>query len=88
LFWRANCNICFVARPYAVIAMNPLATGVNSEPTLSRTAVIADWADVLTQGARETLDRMDTTLTLAEAKVSLIQHLRERRREWEAARFN
>ncbi len=51
------------------------------EPITLHTDVIADWVTTLTKGARASLDRMDTRLTLAEAKVQLIRHMIERRRE-------
>jgi predicted DNA-binding protein YlxM (UPF0122 family) len=40
---------------------------------------IADRADVLIHDAHDALERMDTRLTLAEAKVALVRHMIARR---------
>lgn len=55
--------------------MNPTGPTLLPPP-----AVIADWAETLTVETRKALDRMDTTLTLAEAKVALMRRLLARRR--------
>jgi len=53
---------------------------MNTEPDL-RDPATADWADVLVHEAQHALDRMDTTMTLAEAKIALLRRVRARREE-------
>jgi hypothetical protein len=45
---------------------------------------LADWAETLPRYVRHALARMDTTLTLAEAKAELVRVLVERRRTLES----
>lgn len=59
--------------------MNPHATAADTIPN-PPVAVMADWAETITRSAREALDRMDTTLSLAEAKVALVARIRARRK--------
>jgi len=44
-------------------------------------SVMAEWADSLLRDAQKHLGRMDTTLTLAEAKVAVVRRMIERRRQ-------
>jgi hypothetical protein len=60
--------------------MNPHTSAADTLPN-PPVAVMADWAETLTRSAREALDRMDTTLSLSEAKLALIARIRARRRE-------
>lgn len=62
--------------------MHLTSSNANLNPP-SRNTVIVEWVDVLTHSARDAINRMDTTLTLAEAKVALLRQLLARRREWE-----
>ena len=55
---------------------------MNAEPELRDPATIADWAHVLVDEAQHALDRMDTTLTLTEAKIALVRRVRARREEF------
>jgi hypothetical protein len=64
--------------------MNPLATGADTRPA---DPTPRDWDDALLRGARESLDQLDPSTTLAEAKAALARLLCERRREWEARRW-
>jgi len=47
----------------------------DTDVTDRKVTAIAQWADVLTRSAHDALERMDTTLTLAEAKVAMIREL-------------
>jgi hypothetical protein len=40
-----------------------------------RVTAMAEWADTLTRGAHDALERMDMTLTLAEAKVVMVREM-------------
>ena len=51
-----------------------------SSEAIQLSAVISEWAGTLTGDAQKALDRMDTTLTLAEAKVALVRRRIARRR--------
>jgi hypothetical protein len=44
----------------------------------------SEWAETLPQYVRGVLARLDTTLTLSEAKAELANGLIERKRAWEA----
>jgi hypothetical protein len=52
-----------------------------TDPTSRPVSVMAEWADTLVRDAQKHLGRMDTTLTLAEAKVALVRRIIERRRQ-------
>jgi hypothetical protein len=47
----------------------------ETDVTDRKVNAMAQWADVLTRSAHEALERMDTTLTLAEAKVAMVREL-------------
>jgi hypothetical protein len=52
-----------------------LATPMITDVTDRKVNAMAEWADVLMRGAHDALKRMDTTLTLAEAKVAMVREL-------------
>ena len=58
--------------------MNPKSV---TDPTCRPVTVMAEWANTLVRDAQKHLGRMDTTLTLAEAKVALVRRIIERRRQ-------
>jgi hypothetical protein len=47
----------------------------DTDVTDRKVNAMAEWANVLTRSAHEALERMDTTLTLAEAKVAMVREL-------------
>jgi hypothetical protein len=51
------------------------------ETELRNPTAIEDWAETIIHEAQHALDRMDTTLTLTEAKIALLRRLRTRREE-------
>ncbi len=51
---------------------------------MTKFAAPTDWAETLAEVVRTALARMDTTLTLSEAKTELTRHLVELRQVWEA----
>ena len=53
--------------------------------TPERSVVMAAWAATLAESARQTLDHMSTTLTLAEAMVAMVRELIAQRRDHTAA---
>jgi len=61
--------------------MNALDTEASDKLTQ-----MAERVDVLVHEAHDVLERMDTTLTLAEAKLALTQHLiAKRHHHWQPA---
>jgi hypothetical protein len=53
---------------------------IKQTAEVSRTIVIADWADTLLRSARGTLNRVEATVLQAEAKVDVVKrHIAERR---------
>jgi hypothetical protein len=56
---------------------------MNAERTNpnQRAVVMTDWANTIILGAKQSLHRMDHTLTLTEAKIALIRDLMAKRRE-------
>ena len=64
--------------------MNPQSA---IDPTRRPVSVMTEWADTLVRDAQKHLGRMDTILTLAEAKVALVRRVLERRRQMEGVRY-
>lgn len=58
-----------------------MTTTFERDITERKRNAMGEWAEVLTRSAHDVLERMDTTLTLAEAKIALIRELAARRRE-------
>ncbi len=52
------------------------------KPVVADPAVIAEWAELLVHDAEDTIDRVDATLAMAEAKVALVRRTMERRRHF------
>jgi hypothetical protein len=52
-----------------------MTTEMEPEITKRKIRAMAQWAVVLTRSAQDAVERMDTTLTLAEAKVALVREL-------------
>jgi hypothetical protein len=60
-----------------VVALTKFSTPMNTDTdtTTRKVTAMFEWANVLTQSAHDALERMDTRLTLAEAKVAMVREM-------------